>query len=348
MIKRVIKENQLQELKRELDSASKIVVTCHVSPDGDAIGSALGLLHVLEKAGKHVRMVTPDMPPQSLNFMPGIKDIVIYTRQEVLAKRFVAEADLIVCLDFNTLARIDRLAPWVKDSKAKKVLIDHHLEPDDFADVCISYPKMSSTCELLFNAIYFLDMMKYMSKKSATCIYTGMMTDTGNFTYNANSADTYRVIAELMRYGIDKENIYRRAMNTYSADRLRLMGYALSEKMELFPEVGGAMIVLDKHELGRFRYQRGDTESLVNRPLTIPGIDWSMFLREDSDYIKVSARSQGDFAVNTYCEEFFNGGGHKNASGGEFYGTLEECKAVVYKIVEDLKEKINTENNKDI
>lgn len=344
MIKRVIKGEQLQELKQMLDAANKVVITCHVSPDGDAIGSSLGLLHVLEKAGKSVKMVTPDMPPLSLSFLPRIKDIVIYTRQEVLAKQFVAEADLIVCLDFNTLARIDRLAPHVQESKAKKVLIDHHLDPDDFADLCISYPKMSSACELLFNAIYFMDMMKYMSKKSATCIYTGMMTDTGNFTYNANSADTYRVIAELMKYNIDKEDIYRRAINTYSADRLRLMGYALCEKMEVFPEVGGAMVVLDKHELGRFHYQRGDTESLVNRPLTIPGICWSIFLREDNDYIKVSARSQGDFAVNTYCEEYFNGGGHKNASGGEFYGTLEECKNVVYKIVEELKEQTNIEN----
>lgn len=338
MLKRVISDEQVRELKQMFVSAHNVVITCHVSPDGDAIGSSLGLMHILRKWGKQAHVVTPDLLPPSLTFLPGVKDIVVYTRQELLAKRLVEEADLIVCLDFNSLYRIDRFAPTIEAAKAPKVLIDHHLDPEDFTDLQISFPQMSSTCELLFHAIYFMGLRRYMSRWSAMCLYTGMMTDTGNFTYNSNNPDIYIIIAELLRFGIDKDNIYNVAINTFSADRIRLMGYALSQKMELFPEVGGALIVLDHEELTKYHYQRGDTESLVNRPLSIPGIYWSIFLRDDVEYIKVSARSTGDFAVNCYCEQYFGGGGHKNAAGGEFRGSLEDAKKLVYSIAEGLKQ----------
>ena len=338
MLRRIINDVQVRELRRMLNVAQNIVITCHVSPDGDAVGSSLCLLHLLHRMGKEAHVVTPDMIPSSLTFLPGLKDVVVFTRQELMAKHFMENADLIVCLDFNALYRVDRLSTLLKEAKAKKVLIDHHLEPEDFADLTISYPKMSSTCELLFRLIYATGLMKFMSKWSATCLYTGMMTDTGNFTYNSNDPDLYLMIAELLRFGIDKDNIYNMAMNTFSVDRLRLMGYALSEKMELFPEVGGALIELTHEELVKFHYQRGDTESLVNRPLAIPGIYWSIFLRDDVEYIKVSARSTGDFAVNGYCEQYFSGGGHKNAAGGEFRGSMEDARSLVYDIVANLKE----------
>lgn len=338
MIQRVIKEEQLSCLKQFIDNAKNIVITCHISPDGDAIGSSLCLMHVLRKLGKYVKVITPDMVPTSLQFLPGVREIVVYTRQEAQANHLVQEADLIICLDFNALYRIDRFAPTIRSANATKVLIDHHLDPEDFTDLCISYPDMSSTCELLFNAIYFTGLMKYMSKDSATCIYTGMMTDTGNFTYNSNNSNLYLIIAELLKFGINKDQIYNTAMNTFSADRLRLMGYALCEKMEVFPEVGGALIELTRPELQRFNYQKGDTESLVNRPLSIPGIKWSIFLRDDIEYIKVSARSTGDFAVNGYCEQYFSGGGHKNAAGGEYRGSMEDARKLVLDIVEQLKE----------
>ena len=278
MLRRIINDVQVRELRRMLNVAQNIVITCHVSPDGDAVGSSLCLLHLLHRMGKEAHVVTPDMIPSSLTFLPGLKDVVVFTRQELMAKHFMENADLIVCLDFNALYRVDRLSTLLKEAKAKKVQIDHHLDPEDFADLTISYPKMSSTCELLFRLIYATGLMKFMSKWSATCLYTGMMTDTGNFTYNSNDPDLYLMIAELLRFGIDKDNIYNMAMNTFSVDRLRLMGYALSEKMELFPEVGGALIELTHEELVKFHYQRGDTESLVNRPLAIPGIYWSIFL----------------------------------------------------------------------
>lgn len=337
MIKRVINEEQTKKLKQLIADAKNIVITCHMSPDGDAVGSSLGLMHVLRTMGKYTSVVTPDMVPVSLNFLPGVKSIVVYTRQELLAKQLVKEADLIICLDFNALYRIDRFAPVIGQAKATKVMIDHHLDPENFTDLCISYPQMSSTCELLYNAIVLTGMKRFLNYNSATCIYTGMMTDTGNFTYNSNNSDLYIIIAELLKYGIDKDYIYNTAMNTFSADRLRLMGYAMSEKMEVFSEVGGAIIELTREELYRFNYQKGDTESLVNKPLSIPGIYWSIFLREDADYIKVSARSTGDFAVNGYCEQYFSGGGHKNAAGGEFIGTIEDARKQVLQIVEDLK-----------
>lgn len=337
MIKRVINGEQTKKLKQLIADAKNIVITCHMSPDGDAVGSSLGLMHVLRTMGKYTSVVTPDMVPVSLNFLPGVKSIVVYTRQELLAKQLVKEADLIICLDFNALYRIDRFAPVIGQAKATKVMIDHHLDPENFTDLCISYPQMSSTCELLYNAIVLTGMKRFLNYNSATCIYTGMMTDTGNFTYNSNNSDLYIIIAELLKYGIDKDYIYNTAMNTFSADRLRLMGYAMSEKMEVFPEVGGAIIELTREELYRFNYQKGDTESLVNKPLSIPGIYWSIFLREDADYIKVSARSTGDFAVNGYCEQYFSGGGHKNAAGGEFIGTIEDARKQVLQIVEDLK-----------
>lgn len=343
MIKRVVADEVLQKLKLMLVASQKIVITCHVSPDGDAVGSSLCLMHVLRKWGKQANVITPDMLPPSLTFLPGVRDIVVYTRQELMAKHLVNEADLIVCLDFNAPYRVDRFAPVLTSAKAKKVLIDHHLEPENFTDLQISFPEMSSTCELLYHVIYFMGMKRYMSRWSATCLYTGMMTDTGNFTYNSNNPDLYVIISELLKWGIDKEHIYNVVMNTNSANRLRLLGYALSEKMELFPEVGGALITLGHDELIKYSYQRGDTENLVNRPLTIPGIYWSIFLRDDQEYIKVSTRSVGDLAVNEWCEKYFNGGGHKNAAGGEFRGSLEECKSIVYEIVESLKKENKNE-----
>ena len=346
MIKRVVADEVLQQLKLMLMAAQKIVITCHVSPDGDAVGSSLCLMHVLRKLGKQATVITPDMLPPSLTFLPGVKDIVVYTRQELMAKHFVNEADLIVCLDFNAPYRVDRFAPVLTAAKAKKVLIDHHLDPEPFADLQISFPEMSSTCELLYHVIYFMGMKRYMSRWSATCLYTGMMTDTGNFTYNSNNPDLYVIISELLKWGIDKEHIYNVVMNTNSENRLRLLGYALSEKMAVFPEVGGALIALDHDELVKYHYQRGDTESLVNRPLTIPGVYWSIFLRDDQEYIKVSTRSAGDFAVNVWCEKYFCGGGHKNAAGGEFRGTMDECKAIVYDIVELLKKEKENKNGK--
>jgi len=325
MISRIIKESLIKELRRLLDRSEKIVITCHLSPDGDAIGSSLGLAHVLTRIGKTVNVVTPDMVPKSLLFLPGVKEVLPFTRYGEFATKLLAEADLVFCLDFNSSKRVDQMEPALLASPAPKVMLDHHLYPEDFAQVIISHPESSSTSMLVFRALCRLELFDEIDRRAAECLYTGMMTDTGNFTYNSNDPDLYVVIAELLKKGINKDRIYRLACNTFSESSLRLSGYAMSEKMRIFPEHAASVIALSDAELKKFGYEKGDLEGLVNKPLAMPEVVWSAFLRDDVKYIKVSMRSKGDFAVNGICERYFNGGGHRNAAGGEFYGSLSEC-----------------------
>ena len=343
MISRVLKEDEIRGFRKLLSESEKIVITCHVSPDGDAIGSSLGLCLLLRKLGKDVSVITPDMPLLSLRHLTGWRDIIAYSKYTDFGTAKINDADLIFCLDYNSLYRIDRMKDAVADAKAKKIMIDHHLGPESFCDLIVSYPRMTSTCELLFHVICELGLFGEVDRECAECIYTGMMTDTGNFSYNSNVPDLYIMIAELLKKGIDKDRLYTLAMNTNSISRVKLMGYATSQKMEIFPENRVALITLTREELKRFDYQKGDTESLVNVPLSIPTVNWSVFLREDADYIKVSTRSKGEFEVNRVCENYFNGGGHKNAAGGEFYGTMDEAIATFKKVLEDLNK-----NNKHI
>ncbi|MEG1916694.1 MAG: bifunctional oligoribonuclease/PAP phosphatase NrnA [Muribaculaceae bacterium] len=338
MISRILKEEQVTQLRKYLAHYDDIVITCHVSPDGDAIGASLGLYHLLTTLGKNVNVVTPDLAPRSLAFLPGTKEIVAYSKYTDFATQLIANAKLIFCLDFNALGRLDMMADIIGESTAKKVMIDHHLFPEEFCDITISNSSMSSTCELLFRTICSLGLFNEINKAVAECLYTGMMTDTGNFSYNSNRADLYVIVAELIRKGIDKDRIYARAMNTSTEERLRLLGFAISERMEVFPDANAALITLTKEDLERFSYKKGDTESLVNVPLGIPTIKWVIFMRQENDFIKISARSKGDFAVNTICEKYFNGGGHKNASGGEFQGTMPQAVSIFHKIIDNINE----------
>ena len=344
MIDRVLSDKEVIRLKNGLEQHNNFILTCHLSPDGDAVGATLGMKHLLEAMGKTVHIIAPDMVPRSLLFLPGAKDIIAYSKYTELANRLVGNAQMIICLDFNTPKRLDNLAQVITESKAKKILIDHHIGDERFCDLTISYDKMSSTCELVFRAILGMNMYQLVNRKCAECLYAGMMTDTGNFTYNSNDPDIYNIIAMLMKKGINKDRIYTLAINTSSADRLRLIGYSLDRKMEVFADCGAALIILTKEELQQYNYKKGDTESLVNMPLLIPEVYWSVFMREDDEYVKISVRSQGDFAVNTICEKHFNGGGHKNAAGGEFYGTVEEARAEFEKIMEEVKSGQNEEN----
>lgn len=327
MISRIIDERQIEKLRKLLDASDRIVITCHLTPDGDAIGSSLGLAHVLSALGKRVMVVTPDAVPKHLRFLPGVRDTLAFSSYEEYGAKLLRDADLIFCLDYNEPKRVDRMERALVSSKAPKVLIDHHLNPGDFTEVKISHPESSSTSMLVFRVICRLELFDKIDRAAAECIYCGMMTDTGNFSYNSNEPDLYTVIAELLRKGIDKDAIYTRAMNTKSLSAMRLNGYAVGEKMELFPEHGCALIQLTAYELKRFGYERGDTEGLVNQPLALPQVQWSVYLREDPEQIKVSMRSKGNFPVNRVCSEQFGGGGHLNAAGGEFKGTMEECVA---------------------
>lgn len=309
-----------------VENAHKIVLTCHVSPDGDAMGSTLGMARLLQNMGKHPVVVTPDRPPKSLTFLPGYDEVVAASFKPGIASNLLRSADLILCLDFNAAKRVDKMVDYLLCSRAKKVMIDHHLDPEDFCDLTISMPHISSTCALLYLVIEAAGWLDYLDVEAASCIYTGMMTDTGNFSYNSDDPRLYLIVADLVRRGVDKDALYDKACNTFSESCLRLKGYALAEKMKLLREHKAALITLSLDELHRFGYVKGDTEGLVNTPLSIPGIVYSCFMREDEPgFVKVSMRSKGFFPVNRVCEDFFNGGGHRNAAGGELYMGLNDA-----------------------
>lgn len=336
MISSIIDDRVIERLRALINGVQRIAITCHKSPDGDALGSTLALCHVLRRLGKDATVVTPDMAPKALEFIPGVRDLVVFTKHEVRARRILTEAQAIFCLDFNSLHRIDRLGEIIEPLSTTRVLIDHHLDPEDAFDLSISFPEASSTCELVFRVLMQMGLLRMMDRQAASCLYVGLLTDTGGFAYSCDNPEFYEIISSILRRRIDRVNLYNKAMNTFSADSLRLQGYAISEKMQLFPNQGAALIVLDKSDLDRFNYNRGDTETLVNKPLAIPGIYWSVFLREDADRIKVSCRSQGDFSVSDICSRYFNGGGHENAAGGEFYGTIDEAVQAFRQVLADL------------
>ena len=330
MLSKVISQANIDHVEKWFVRADKVVILSHVSPDGDAIGSSLGLYHFLTSQDKTVHVIVPNAFPDFLKWMPGAKDIIQYNRYKDFADKLINEADVLCVLDLNVLSRLDEMKDVVEKSPARKMHVDHHLYPGDFARITISHPDISSTSELVFRLICQLGNFSDITKEGAECIYTGMMTDTGAFTYNSNNRETYFIIGELLSKGIDKDEIYRKVYNNCSEGRLRLKGYVLHEKMQLFPQFRSALITLSREEQQKFHYMKGDTEGLVNIPLTVKDICFSVFLREDTekDMIKISLRSEGTFPCNKVASEFFNGGGHLNASGGEFYGPMEDAVAL--------------------
>ncbi|MDR0700401.1 MAG: bifunctional oligoribonuclease/PAP phosphatase NrnA [Tannerella sp.] len=329
MLTKIIDSDKIHKLKTYIDKGDKFVIVSHEMPDGDAIGSSLGLYHYLMSYDKKsIKVIVPNSFPAFLRWLPGARDIVVYGEYPDFAAQLISEADVLFCLDFNAVKRVGKMTSALIASDARKVMIDHHLEPEDFCKVVISHPEMSSTSELVFRMICALGDIDTIEKDAAECIYTGMMTDTGSFSYNSNNAGIYIIISELIKKGIDKDEIYRKVNQVYSESRLRLMGYVLYEKMKMYFDKKTALFTLTKGELNRFKYKSGDTEGFVNLPLSIDGIYFSVFLREETNLIKISLRSVGDFPCNQFAAAYFNGGGHKNASGGEFYGTLEEAVKV--------------------
>lgn len=320
------KINQFEKL---LDGASSIVLVGHVRPDGDAVGSTLGWYHLLKRLGKGVNVIVPDNAPRSLSFLPAFDSLAVYTRHEEFCTQLVREADLMICCDFNQPSRVDKMSRLIEDATCRKVLIDHHVGPVGFTDVEFSFPDMSSTCELSFRIMADLGLYSEMPKDAATCLLTGIITDTKNFTVNCKNPDIYEILQRLLEKGCDKNRIVRLALTEKSYGSLKLEAYALARKLEIFPEYHAAVICLDKSECDKFRYEKGDTEGLVNRPTEIRGVTFSFFLREDSDCVKVSARSVMDFPVNKMCSELFGGGGHVMAAGAEYMGSLEDCRRIL-------------------
>jgi len=325
MISKIIAEDLIHKAKDAINEAEKIAIVVHVGPDGDAMGASLGLWHYLMTLEKEPVVIVPTAFPDFYSWMPGAESVVVYEFTPQVAEEKLNGADLIFALDFNVLSRLGDMSDVVLNAPAKKIMVDHHLHPGDFAKVVISYPEISSTSELIFRMICRLGDFSKINLASAECIYTGMMSDTGGFTYNSNNQEIYTIISELIKIGVDKDDIYRKVFNTYSEHRLRLMGYCLYHKMKVYPEYKAALITLSTKEMKEFNFQNGDSEGFVNIPLSISGVDFSVFMREDANKIKISLRSQGTFPTNKFSADIFNGGGHLNASGGESYTTMEEA-----------------------
>ncbi|MDD6642007.1 MAG: bifunctional oligoribonuclease/PAP phosphatase NrnA [Bacteroidales bacterium] len=321
-----------------IESAQRIVTISHMSPDGDAVGSSLAARHLLRALGKQVTTVLPNHFPAFFGWMNGASDILIYENDNKAVQTAIVEADLVILLDLNSLKRINGVKPLVEQSKAPKLLIDHHLDPEQFTDVIVSYPNISSTSELLYALIVQMGWGDRIDKACAEAIYVGMMTDTGNFSYTSQQPEIYTIISELLKIGINKDDIYRRVYTNYSEKRMRLMGYCLLNKMKIYPKQHTAVISLTKEELERFDFHVGDTEGFVNIPLSIDGINRSIFVREEEKKVKLSFRSQGAVPVNTIAAQHFGGGGHLNAAGGESYLSIAQTLTKLEFIILNLQD----------
>ena len=330
MIKNIFCEADIEQLKQVIAEGNMFVLTCHAGPDGDALGSTLGMAHYLTALGKEATVIVPDAYPDFLAWMPGSQEIVRFDKHPDKAELLIAMADVVMAMDYNALSRVDDMGPMIAKSKATKVLVDHHLHPDTFCRLNFSYPQLSSTCEVVFRLVVAMGGYDTLTKAACECIYAGMMTDTGSFSYGPCTQEVYLIISMLMQKEINKDRIYNKVFNNYSEGRLRLMGYVLYEKLRVFPEHHAALITLSREEMARFDFNKGDTEGLVNIPLQMKGIYFSAFLREDTekDLIRVSLRSQGTFPCNKFAAQYFSGGGHLNASGGQYVGTLHEAIAL--------------------
>ena len=311
-------------IAEKLTVPRQILITTHTNPDGDAIGSSLALSLYLKKKNHSVKVMVPDPYPDFLAWMPGREEILIFSTNREACVRAIENADLIISADYNNLDRLNDAASMVRQSKAIKVLIDHHLNPSDDFDYTISISRISSTSELVYNFIAENGDARLMDKDIAACIYTGIITDTGSLSYSCNYINTYLIIAELVRLGIDGEHLHRLIYDTYSESRLRLLGYSISDQLVVLPEFHTAYITLTKEDLVRFDHQIGDTEGVVNYALSIKDINLAALFMERDGIVKVSFRSKGNFSVNTLAREYFGGGGHRNAAGANCSTTIEE------------------------
>ncbi|NLX67068.1 MAG: bifunctional oligoribonuclease/PAP phosphatase NrnA [Bacteroidales bacterium] len=324
-ISNIIQPRKVEQVVDAINRAQNIVITTHRSPDGDALGSSLALYHFLQRSRKNVKIIVPNSFPYFLKWMSGAREIEIYEYNPTAAQHILMHADLIFSLDYNISKRVGEMAPFLDKSPARKILIDHHLLPGENFDITLSYPEISSTSELLFRLFYQAGKYEELTQVEAECIYCGMMTDTGSFTYNSSDPEIFEIISLLLRKNIDKDTIYSQVFDNYSEARFRLLGFTLSQRMEVYPELHSALLYLSKEDQAQFRFSKGDTEGFVNYPLSIRGILFSTFIREDDDLVKLSFRSLKSFPCNEFAANYFHGGGHLNASGGEFYGTFEEA-----------------------
>ena len=315
MLKNILSDEQLSLLKGLIAEAQNIIITCHQNADGDAIGSSLGWAEFLKLQGKEPTIIVPDQYPDYLHWLPNSEKVVRYDKRREQADLLFKIADLIFCLDFNTPARVDEMETVLRSSPAETVLT-------------VSRPEASSTSELVFRLVWQLGGFDQLSKHFATPVYCGMMTDTGGFTYNSSDPAIYYIISQLLTKGINKDRIYRNVYHNFSENRLRLTGFVMLERLMVDGERHASYYALRREDLKRFHFVKGDAEGLVNMPLQIKGHKLSISLREDTDkdnLVWVSLRSVDDFPCNKMAAEFFNGGGHLNASGGRLYCSIDEA-----------------------
>lgn len=337
--------NNLEFFKQQISSPSRIVILMHFKPDADALGSSLGLALFLKKKGHEVSVISPSDYPDFLRWMAGNDEVLIYQKdkpQKVLS--VIEKADLIFCLDFSSLSRIDNLGEAVRAAGARKVLIDHHLEPEDFAEFMHWDESAASTAELVYELIADLGEVSLIDAQMANSLYAGIMTDTGGFRHSNTSHKQFRIAGELVALGADPAKVSKLVYDTNSLERLRLMGYVLSNKLQVLSEYRTAYIVLTAEELKRFGSQTGDTEGLVNYGLSIKGVRLAVIISDRKENIKLSFRSLGSFSVNDFARAHFNGGGHRNAAGGQTTLSLDETLERFLALLPQYKDALNRDD----
>jgi len=333
--------NTAEEVKKLLSVPQKIVITTHQRPDGDAIGSSLGLFHFLKKKNQEVYFISPTTYPDFLKWVPGTEHVIIFENEKAKCQELVESATLIFCLDFNKLYRLEELGRFIENSSAPKILIDHHLEPDGFASHEFWNVKACSTAELVYDFISKLNELDSVDQNIATCLYTGILTDTDRFRVPSTSAEVHQITAALLEYGIDHTGIYQNIYESFSENRFRFLGYCLREKLEIVKELNVGIIPLEKNDMMRFGIQLGDTENLVNYPLWIKDVIVSALITQRPNEVKLSLRSKGDFSVEKICREHFGGGGHRNAAGGTSYMSVKETREKLISILARQKSELN-------
>ncbi|WP_288943604.1 bifunctional oligoribonuclease/PAP phosphatase NrnA [uncultured Alistipes sp.] len=322
-----LSKERIESLRELLAPANrKIVIVAHTNPDGDAVGSSLAWAEVLRGMGHEVTCIVPNKYPYFLDWMPGIGQVVVFKNDTAGdTVRAIAEADLLFCLDFNAVSRLEILSDTIEaNTTARRVLIDHHLSPDGHFDLSFSYPDSSSTCFLVYSIIEALFGTDAITRQMAEALYVGIMTDTGNFAYSFLTPELFRAVAVLVEKGISIPEIHNNVYNAYTEGRARLFGYVINRKMEIIQDGTVAYMSLMENEMRRFQFQQGDSEGFVNYALTIKKMKMSAMFLAHRKFIRVSLRSRGDVDVNLFARKYFNGGGHKNAAGGKSFVSMQE------------------------
>lgn len=319
--------NIYKQIVEAIQIANQIVITSHKSPDGDSIGSSIAMLEFCKSLGKKAIICHPDPAPDFLNWLQGTNEILSFEKNEKNVQEKIQTADLIFCLDYNETGRVGKeMQPVLDGASAKKIMIDHHLNPSGFADINLSDPTICSTCQIIYDLIEFSENLNLLNDSIGTALYLGIMTDTGSFRFPSVQVRTHHILASLIENGVKHYEIHENVFDTNTLDRLRLRGYACSEKLEILLENQVAIISLTKEELKRFNHQKGDTEGLVNVALSIQGMRAAVLFTEADEYVKISFRSKGkENPINELASNHFSGGGHANASGGRYDGSLEDA-----------------------